>query len=147
MRAYDERGPLRIEMVHRPDNRDVAEGVANRLVKRGLAAGWRALASTLSFPMPWYRDLLSGSAEILPAGVRVESSLVDAVSQLQKQWGSVLWALNELGFVLGDVSKRPVALRGSQVVKLRRWAAAAEASGYDARGFREQLERLCPKSK
>jgi hypothetical protein len=147
LRAYDQRGPLRIEWQHRPVHRDVGECVAGRLLRKGLAESWRTLARAVTFPMPWYRELLSGSAEILPNLVRVDASFEDAVMQLRKQWGGVLWALQGVGLGLDDLAVAPVALRGSQAAKYRSWAASAERAGYDVSAFREHVERLCPKSK
>jgi hypothetical protein len=147
MRAYDQRGPLRIEWQHRPNNRDVASDVAARLLNKGMPQAWRTLAQAVKFPMAWYRELLSGSAEILPSAVRGDAALDAVVCQLRKQWGGVLWAFQALGIGLDDLVRPPESLRGSQAAKLRSWAAAADTCGYDGEKLRQEVERLCPKSK
>jgi hypothetical protein len=146
MRAYDQRGPLRIEMQHRPMDRDVGECVPGRLLRRGVGSCWRTLAQTVAFPMTWYRELIEGEAEILPNEMRTEAALEDVVEQLRKQWGGTFWALQQLGLTLGELMSVPVSLRGSKAAKFRSWAAAAEALGYDSGKLRREVDRLCPKS-
>ncbi len=146
MRAYDQRGPLRIEMECRPSDDDVAECVPGRLLNRGPAHCWRTLAQRVAFPMTWYRDLVDGESEILPAGVRVEAALDDMLVQLRKQWGPALWALQQLGLTLDDLATAPGSLRGSKAAQYRSWSAAADAMGYDSRKLRREVDRLCPRS-
>jgi hypothetical protein len=146
MRAYDQRGPLRIEMQYRPASRDVGESLASRLLKRGPAYCWRMHAQAAVFPMGWYRDLLDGDAEILPSEERTTAALDDVVQQLRKQWGSTLWALDLLGMTLKDLQHPPAALRGSKAAKFKAWAAGAEKLGYDPVKLLKEVDRLCPRS-
>jgi len=146
MRAYDQRGPLRIEMQHRPADRDVAESIPARLLKRGAAQCWRNLAQAITFPMAWYKDLLGGEVEILPSEVRTTAALDDVVEQLRQQWGGTFWALEQLGLTLGDLKDPPIALRGSKAAKFKSWAAAADVRGYDGAKLRREVDRLCRKS-
>jgi hypothetical protein len=146
MRAYDERGPLRVEFECRPSDRDVGESVPGRLLGKGLAVRWRSLAQRVMFPMSWYRELVEGESEMLPSVVRVDAVLEDVFVQLRKQWGPVLWAFQQLGMGIGDVATAPASLRGSKAAQYRSWAAAAKLLGYDVDKFLREVDRLCPRS-
>ena len=141
--AYDRRGPLRIEMRHRPQDRTQGSRVAGNLLRYGLPHAWRTLASAVSFPFAWYQDQLNGSAEKIGPQARASSSLDDVVAQLRKQWGLTLWALHQGGMTLGDLANPPEALRGSQAARLKSWAPTLDALGYDGRRLRKKVDERC----
>ncbi len=140
IRAYDRRGPLRIETQWRPQG-DAREVVPELLAKKGPAAMWRRCAKRVRFELPWYRQLLEGDdVEELPTDDRGASVLEEAMFQLYKQQGLTLWMLGLLGFGLDDLRQVPDQLRGSQVAKYRTSLAARGRQGHDVTNARADLE-------
>ena len=141
LRAYDRRGPLRLEFQWRPE-REAGTTVAHALSKRGNAYVWRSLAERIKFPLPWYQDLLTGDVASWSKTAREDTLFGEVIDQLQTQWGVTLWALEQAGMTLHDLATPPEApMRGDVVVKLLRWAAEADLEGYD--GDKLEAEVRC----
>lgn len=146
MRAYDRRGPLRIETQWRPE-RNVGEVLPESILKHGAAHWWRSTAAACKFPMPWYRELLDAPRQVLPQLPDVAGALDEVLTQFRQQWGAALWAFGLLGMTLEDLQHVPERLRGSQGAKLLSWARAADASGGDGGKLRAEVAKRCRKSK
>jgi hypothetical protein len=142
LRAYDRRGPLRLEWQFRPE-KQVGAFLPGHIIDKGPEALWRTLSQSAVFPMPWYRDLLHGDAIEWTKGEKVDSSLRDAIEQLRTQMGPTLWALKLLG-ALDDLCVEPEKPRGEILRKFSRWSKEAAGEGYN----NQELEReLTCKSK
>ncbi|HEX2973365.1 MAG TPA: hypothetical protein VHP11_13605 [Tepidisphaeraceae bacterium] len=143
LRAYDVRGPLRLEWQWRPE-RESGRLVARTVKQMGPTAIWRSLADSAVWPMSWYQKMLEGDRPEWMRPESDESSLEQSQEALWKQWGTKLWALDELGFTLGDLmappEQRPV--RGDTVAALLKWCDEAEKTGRDASKLRAKLIAL-----
>lgn len=145
VRAYDRRGPLRIETQWRPQG-EVRGIVAEMLVKRGPAHMWRRCASRVSLKLDWYQQLLAGDVEDMPSAQRVDSILEDAKYQLWHQQGLTIWMLGIMGETLASLQRVPdTPLTGPQVRKFRSWLDAHERAGNNVAEARRELEKRCPK--
>ncbi len=143
MRAYDRRGPLRIETQWRPE-RDVGRELPELILKHGAGHWWRSTAAAVKFPMPWYRELLEQPAQVIPQVPQVGAALAEALEQFSQQWGQALWAFGMLGLGLEDLQRIPEALRGSQVAKLVAWGQAGKSLGYDGDRLITEARKLGP---
>ncbi len=144
IRAYDRRGPLRIETQWRPQGE--ARGIIpEMLVRRGAAHVWRQCASRVRLKLDWYEELLAGEEEKLPASMRVDSMLEEAKFQLWRQQGISLWMLGMMGETIETLRRVPDLLTGPQARKLRAWLDGHERAGNDVAEARRELEKRCPK--
>lgn len=140
LRAYDRRGPLRLEFQWRPDDRKVRELLPKALQRWGPMMTWRTLAAGVKFPMPWYRQLLAGETLEFTRAAAEESSLEQVADQLREQFGRTLWAMRILGMQLTDLAVAPEApMRGDLAAKFLRWAAEGERQGYDGEKLRQEV--------
>lgn len=141
LRAYDRRGPLRLEFQWRPSS-EVGRVVPEYLERKGAAAVWRSMAESIKFPMPWYQELLAGEVAVLPKMHETDSALMQVLEHLQVQLGTTLWALELLGIDVRTLAVEPEApMRGDLAAKQLRWAADADVQGYD--GDKLRAEVLC----
>ena len=131
LRAYDRRGPLRLEFQFRPD-RQVGRVLPGIIESQGVASMWRSLAYACVFPMDWYQALLKGRTLELRREVREATALEESIEQFRQQLGSTIWAYQQLGITLADLARAPEApMRGDLAVKLLRWAKEGSSLGYD----------------
>lgn len=144
IRAYDRRGPLRIETQWRPP-REVGQVLPELVLKHGAAHWWRSTARQVKFPMPWYRELLDEPSQVLPQLPDATAEFEQVLAQLQQQWGQVLWACRRMGLGLETLERVPGRLRGSQVAKLKAWARSAKSMGYDGDALARAAEALGPR--
>jgi hypothetical protein len=138
MRGYDRRGPLRLEFQLRPE-KQTGEHLPEIIARRGVSSVWRSLAHSIRFPMRWYENLLVGDVAKLPETVREESLLEKVIDQLQLQLGASVWALQQLGVTLDDLSTPPEQIRGDVAAKFLRWADEAKGVGYDGEKLRREV--------
>ena len=144
IRAYDRRGPLRIETQWRPP-RAVGQVLPELVLKHGAAHWWRSTARAVKFPMPWYRELLEEPSQVIPHIPDASAELEQVIQQLSHQWGQVLWACGKLGMTLDTLQRAPERLRGSQVAKLKAWARAGKSMGYDGDALARAADELSPR--
>lgn len=138
-RAYDRRGPLRLEFQLRP-NREVGATLAKTINHRGPAALWRSCASSIKFKVDWYEDLLKGDTVVLDRTYSEESFFLKVVEQMQLQLGVSFWALSQLGLTLDDLATPPEEIRGDVAAKLLRWADEAQDEGYDGEKLKREVK-------
>jgi hypothetical protein len=144
MRAYDRRGPLRIEMQWRPQG-EAREIVPELLVRKGACHMWRRCASRVRLKLPWYEELLVGDIEDVPRDPRSTSALDEAMFQLNRQFGPTFFMLGQMGFTLDDLRSTPGQFSGVQSRKFASWLDAHERAGNDVSDARRELEKRCPK--
>jgi hypothetical protein len=144
MRAYDRRGPLRVEFQWRPQG-EIREDLAERLVRKGPENLWRRCARRVEFELPWYQQLLEGDVDETPSNQRVESTLNEAMFQISHQFGPSFLMFGLLGFDLTDLMKKPDAFSGPQYRKFSKWCDDHERAGNDVSQARKELEKRCPK--
>ena len=142
LRAYDKRGPLRVEFEWRPQG-GAREIIPDLLVQKGPAQLWRRCASRVEFKADWYRQLARGDFDEVPAPERTESALNEAMYHLYKQQGLSLWMFGLIGFNLQDLQRVPDVLTGPQERKFRSWLDAHEKAGNDVTHARAELEKRC----
>lgn len=145
LRAYDKRGPLRLEFQFRPQG-TAGLFVADQVRQRGPAPMWRAMAREVVFPMPWYMRLMKGEVVELPSEKSGESDLARVADQLRLQWGTRLWLLSAIGMNLQDLATPPENPRPDLWAELWKLASQAEDLGYDSTGAKEELKRWRRKS-
>lgn len=132
LRAYDKRGPLRLEVQYRPED-VMGVGLAATIRSRGVAGLWRGLAKGVVWPMAWYKQLLEGESVKRRADEEVETTFERAMGAAIQQYGMLFAMLGAFGGDLDDVSRQlPQLLRGDDGAKLLRWCDEAQALGYDA---------------
>lgn len=139
MRAYDRRGPLRIEQEWHP-HKDIREVVPELLMEKGPGSVWRRLAQEVVFPMEWYQELLVGPAVEWERGEDEETKLGAYIESLRAQHGVGLWMLLELGVKLGDLATEPERPMGRMLQKGARWAREAEALGLDGTELKRVID-------
>lgn len=140
MRAYDRRGPLRIECEQHPKDGTVKAVVAGLLLERGPAPMWRSLARCLPFPMGWYQELLAGPAVEWERAKEEETSLWSCLEAMRGQLGPTLWMLMTLGVKLADLAVEPERPKGELMRKGWRWAREAEELGLDGVALKKALD-------
>lgn len=138
LRAYDRRGPLRLEWQFRPE-RDVGVLIPEVVSRHGVAAVWRACAQSTVFPMVWYRELLEGPTADWKPAVEEASELAEVLESIREQMGVTLWGLKLLGLSLDDLAVEPEKPRGRVFVKMTRWTEQAAAMGYDGEALKREL--------
>ena len=143
LRAYDRRGPLRLEFEVRPERAERA-AIGSLLSRWGAASVWRSYAMRIRFPMAWYVDLLTGDVATWERTKPAETEFEQALRSLAGQWGSSLWAFLKAGVDLNAFAEslKP-ELRRDVRAKLAGWAAQATAAGYDGAALMKEIER-CP---
>lgn len=140
LRAYDRRGPLRLEFQFRPQG-TMGGFIAEDLLRNGPASMWRRMAREVVFPMPWYLRLMKGEVAELPAVEPEGSDFARMVDQLRLQFGTRLWLLQQLGMTIEDVATPPENPRADLWAELHRLAIQAEDLGYDSTTAKEELKR------
>ncbi len=139
-RAYDVRGPLRLEWQFKPDDRLVGRAVPECLRKFGPAAMWRRLADVCIWPMGWYQQLLKGECADLVKGPGKSDDLARTMSAIKEQFGLALGALHLLGVPSDELAVMPSRLNAEQVRKLASWVEQAPDLGYDPIKLKAELE-------
>lgn len=140
LRAYDRRGPLRLEFQWRPldSHRLLASGIRSS----GVVQCWRMLAQKLLFPFSWYADLIDGPAMSVERLQPLVTSLDSAVSAFTQQHGFTLFAFRMLGIPMRDLERQPTdQIDAKLAAKLLQWARDAGVAGGEMREFLSQLRR------
>lgn len=140
LRAYNRRGPLRLEWQWRPD-KSVGAAIPDMVLRVGVATMWRSLSASAVFPMPWYEELLNGDRVEFVQAETSELGLLKAIEQIRVQLGTSLWALELLGVPFGDLAVRPERPRAQLAAKLDQWSRDADKVGYNGEKLRAELER------
>ena len=139
LRAYDRRGPLRLEWQWRPDK--LPGQMAARLLRHsGARVMWRSLAHATRFPMTWYRELLEGDCIELTQPKEEPCELGEFVEEFRKQWGPSLYALRLCGYTIDDLSVVPRSpMKGELAAKFLKWSGEAEQLGYDGSKLKQEV--------
>ena len=143
LRAYDRRGPLRLEFQWSPPKQS-RRHIPTMLLEQGPGNLWRALASDHVWPLDWYMRLLKGDElQLPPVDPEAATTLTKAFDAIRDQHGSTLWAMMLLGVQLGDLAKPPPdKMRGQDVKKFLGWARdAREMGGYDPVKLETEVQR------
>ncbi len=145
-RAYDVRGPLRLEWQFKPDDRLVGRAVPECLRKFGPAAMWRRLADVCIWPMGWYQQLLKGERADLVKGPGKSDDLARTMSAITEQLGPTLAGLQFAGVDLNQLCAFPNKPNAQQVRRFASWCSQARDLGYDPTRLEAEVKR-CRKSK
>ena len=140
-RAYDRRGPLRIEVQWKPSSREVRELVPASLRKYGAAAMWRSLAHSCVWPMRWYQDVLKGQCADIARAPAKPNDLARVMESIIGQLGPTLAALQLAGVGLGELAWMPKQPNAEQIRKWEAWVAQARGLGYDPTGLEEKVRK------
>lgn len=147
LRAYDRRGPLRLEWQWKPQERIVRACVGEALERYGAAGIWRKLGDRCVWPLPWYRELMAGRcAEIATAPTRPDV-LAKTIAAIRDQLGPTIAGLRLLGLTIDDLAKMPGKPNAEQVRKFEAFCEQAPELGYDPRRLRAEVKRWRRKSK
>ena len=147
LRAYDRRGPLRLEWQWKPAEPIVRTCVPGALERYGAAGIWRKLGERCVWPLPWYKQLLAGDcAEIEKAPTRPDD-LAKMIAALREQFGAQFWALGCLGVGSDDLAVRPIKPNAEQVRKWEAFCEQAPDLGYDPGPLRAEIKRWRRKSR
>jgi hypothetical protein len=141
LRAYDRRGPLRIEWQWKPSDRRVRETVAATLRHYGVAALWRALGQSCVWPMRWYQDVLKGKCADIANAATKPNDLARTMAAIMEQLGPTLAALQLAGVGLGELACMPTKPNAEQLRKWEAWVAQAPELGYDPKGLEAEVSR------
>jgi hypothetical protein len=121
LRAYDRRGPLRLEFQWRPD--DSSKLLSQVLLSSSVPALWRMLGQKLIFPFAWYVELLRGEALTIDRVAPAVASWQKAAMAMHEQHGVTLWALRMLGVPARELERPPgEKIHHDVAAKLRNWA-------------------------
>jgi hypothetical protein len=133
LRAYDRRGPLRLEFQWAPPKQS-RRHIPMMLLEQGPGNLWRALAKDHVWPLSWYKRLVDGEQlDLPPDDPEAATTLAKAVDAIREQHGATLWALMTLGLTMGDLAKPPPdKIRGRDAMKLLGWARDARDMGGSA---------------
>lgn len=138
LRAYDKRGPLRLEWQFRP-TRQLGGFLPEILRRRGPRPLWRTCAQYAVWPLPWYQELLEGDTIDWPLERTKAGGLQSYLDSLREQHGPNLWALMLLGLTLQDLAVEPERPRGRVITKYTRWADEAPEVGYNPEALKKAL--------
>lgn len=139
LRAYDRRGPLRLEWELRPGNRDLGRQTRRQLEEVGAPGLWRRCARAAIFPMDWYKQLLVGDVADWHAPAEPAPGFAAAIDQVRESLGVQLFALKVAGIKLDDLVVEPERPRGEVLRKFKAWAPEATAMGYDGAALEEMV--------
>jgi hypothetical protein len=140
LRVYDRRGPLRLEFQYRP-HKQMGHQLPDLLLQvDGPGEMWRTLARKVEFKVPWYQRLLVGHCRELTIDARTESTFLEALEHLRKQFGVTLWAALVAGYDLDDLVRDPERLRGQEAAKLLSWARQCDRIGYDGAALKREVK-------
>jgi hypothetical protein len=140
LRAYDRRGPLRLEWQWKPQYVDVREDVPNALEKYGAAGLWRKLGKRCIWPMTWYQDVLTGKCADIAAAPAKPDDLAKTMMSISEQLGPVLWGLQAIGVELRELVRHPPEWNRQQIIRFEQWCAQAPDLGYDSKRLRAEVE-------
>jgi hypothetical protein len=141
LRAYDRRGPLRIEWQWKPSDREVRATLPSVLQRYGPAGMWRHLGASCVWPCTWYQQLLKGEcADIVHAPKRPDD-LARTMAAIIEQLGPTLGAMQLAGVHLGELAVVPKKPNAEQVRKWAAWVAQARDLGYDPSRLDAKVKR------
>lgn len=149
LRAYTQRGPLRLEWQYRPAGKNAGGAAVHQIHRYGVLPMWRFLSQTkLMFHPPWFVDLAEGDVAEVPTDARENSTLNEAMEQLRHQYGASLFAMLALGVKLEDLAVRPDVndIKSTVRAKFRRWADEADKMGLDGQPLRDFLRARAEKN-
>ncbi len=134
IRAYDRRGPLRIEPQYMPADRRVRTSLPALLIEHGPAALWRTLMARCTWPRPWFSDLMTGHNLDLHATPEDLPDLPAAIATLCQNNRAALVACAKLRITVDELAT--MALNASptnsrEVQKWAKWSDEAPELGYD----------------
>jgi hypothetical protein len=140
-RAYDRRGPLRIEWQWKPSDREVRSSLPSTLLKYGPSGMWRRLGHACVWPCTWYQQLLRGECADVVSGPRKPDDLARTMAAVSEQMGATLAGLLLAGVNLGELAVMPRKPNAEQVRKFAAWVAQARDLGYDPAKLDAEVKR------
>lgn len=103
MRAYDKRGPLRIEYELKPKDKTLRRFIASSLVKQGPASLWRGAAQLCVFEVEWFKKLMSGDAVEIQRRAASRSEIEESILFLGSTWAAYLQACVDSGVSVPEI--------------------------------------------
>jgi hypothetical protein len=146
LRAYDRRGPLRLEWQFKPKHRFIRQAVPDALERYGAAGLWRNLAHQCIWPMTWYQDLLRGKCADIASAPSRPDDLRRTLDAMVEQLGATFGALQLLGIEIGDLAHFPKKPNREQMIRWEQWIVQAPELGYDPSALAYQVKK-CRKRK
>jgi len=140
LRAYDRRGPLRLEWEFKP-LRSVRAAVPDAIARYGASGLWRQLATRCIWPMPWYREVLEGACTDLQHEAAGPDDLTRWMAAIVKQIGPNLAALALAGIPLTELAVMPVKPNAQQLRRWDQWCVQARELGYDPVKLEREVKR------
>jgi hypothetical protein len=141
LRAYDRRGPLRIEWQWKPSDQGVRQAASATLRRYGVPAMWRALGQSCVWPMRWYQDVLRGQCADIANAQTKPNDLARTLAAILEQLGPSLAALQMCGVPFGHVARMPGKPNAEQLRKWEAWIAQAPELGYDPSQLEGEIKR------
>jgi hypothetical protein len=140
MRAYDKRGPLRIEWEFKPQGQ--IRGMMPRLLREGgPTKWWRWMARHAVWPLPWYEELLSGPLPDARLARAPASSAIQSLQAIRHQWGPKLDLLLKGGLRPEDLTRVPRGVSRQGRYEFREFAkSAAQALDLNLERMIERVE-------
>lgn len=141
LRAYDRRGPLRLEWEIKPASRQRGSSLTASFVRVGAGPLWRGAARTLEFGFPWYQALLDGDAVTVTGSPPEAKDLDQLVAALRDDHGAAIEYLAVAGYDLNNLRRVPEAMSSRSLAKYRRIANDLSAVGLDGGAVLERLKQ------
>lgn len=147
IRAYDKRGPLRIEFQIAPQGRQERGILAQAVATADVPKLWRTYATRCIWPNDWYRQLVAGDVVELDSPDVLPSTFRDVLAAIQDQYGETLWALDKMGVSVAELLREPDPLTRTKKMRFKRLAEGANKAGYDGDELCRELEKMLPTRK
>lgn len=141
LRAYDRRGPLRLEWEIKPCSRERGSSLTASFVRVGAGPLWRGAARTVEFGFPWYQSLLEGDAVTVTGSTRDAQDLDELVAALRQTCGPAIELLRVAGYDLAGLGRMPATMGSRALAKYRRIANDLSAVGLDGGAVLERLKQ------
>jgi hypothetical protein len=141
LRAYDRRGPLRLEWEIKPASRQRGSSLTASFVRVGSGPLWRGASRTLEFGFPWYQALLEGDAVTVTGSAPEAKDLDDLIASITHTHGAAIEVLRVAGFDLSRLGRMPPTMGSRALAKYRRIANDLSAVGLDGSAVLERLQQ------
>jgi hypothetical protein len=141
LRAYDRRGPLRLEWEIKPASRERGSSLTASFVRVGAGPLWRGAARSVEFGFPWYQSLLDGDAVTITGSAAEAKDLDELIHALRHTCGPAIELLHEAGYDLRALGRLPPTMGSRALAKYRRVANDLTAVGLDGRAVLERLSQ------
>jgi hypothetical protein len=141
LRAYDRRGPLRLEWEIKPASRVRGSSLTASFVRAGAGPLWRGASRTLEFGFPWYQALLEGESVTVTGSAPEAKDLDELVHALRHTCGPAIELLRVAGYDLRELGRLPPTMGSRALAKYRRIANDLSAVGLDGGAVLERLKQ------